>query len=127
MITTFANKAGIANRSSSGLTMAFPDVCKGPVPAAPVPIPYPNFATIAVQAQRVKVQGGTAVTGATALKASMGNEPGVLKEVTQLKTKLNELHAQLQALPVDDPNRWQAVLTDYAVMASALYMTRRGQ
>ena len=28
----------------SGMNMGFPDVCKTPTPAGPVPIPYPNIA-----------------------------------------------------------------------------------
>ena len=123
------NQASTVHKSSTGLSIAFPDVCKTPSAPGPVPIPYPNFAKTAVEAQKVKLQGGTVATKGAVLKSSTGNEAGAgtMMEVMQLKTKLNELHMQLQALPADDPNRWQAVLTDYAVMASALYITRRGQ
>jgi len=41
--TTFANSRGIAHKGSGGLSIAFPDVCKTPTPAGPVPIPYPNI------------------------------------------------------------------------------------
>jgi len=32
-------------QTSSGVTIAFPDVCKTPSPGGPVPIPYPTFGT----------------------------------------------------------------------------------
>ena len=40
---TFANGRGIAHKGSGGMSMAFPDVCKTPTPAGPVPIPFPNI------------------------------------------------------------------------------------
>jgi hypothetical protein len=36
------NGRGVVHRSSGGLSTVFPDVCKTPSPAGPVPIPYPN-------------------------------------------------------------------------------------
>lgn len=33
-----------ANTSLCVLNFAFPDVCKTPTPAVPIPLPYPNFA-----------------------------------------------------------------------------------
>ena len=41
--TTFANSRGIAHKGSGGMSMVFPDVCKTPSPAGPIPIPYPNI------------------------------------------------------------------------------------
>ena len=35
-----------ANCSLSGMHFGFPDVCLTPTPAGPVPIPYPNLATL---------------------------------------------------------------------------------
>jgi len=45
-VTTFANSESVTHRSSSGVSIAFPDVCKTPpVPThGPIPIPYPNIA-----------------------------------------------------------------------------------
>lgn len=40
---TFANSRGIAHKGSGGMSVVFPDVCKTPTPAGPVPIPYPNM------------------------------------------------------------------------------------
>ena len=33
---------GIVHKTSSGLMIGFPDVCKTPAPGGPVPIPYPT-------------------------------------------------------------------------------------
>ncbi|MEY4588984.1 MAG: hypothetical protein RL497_1060 [Pseudomonadota bacterium] len=41
--TTFANMRGIVHKGSGGMSAVFPDVCKTPTPAGPVPIPYPNI------------------------------------------------------------------------------------
>src|SRR4051812_27038390 len=38
------NKMSVVTKDSGGVTMAFPDVCKTPSPAGPIPIPYPNVA-----------------------------------------------------------------------------------
>ena len=42
--TVFANMMGISHMGSGGKSLVFPDVCKTPTPAGPVPIPYPNLA-----------------------------------------------------------------------------------
>jgi hypothetical protein len=41
--TVFANSRGIVHKGSGGMSIAFPDVCKTPTPAGPIPIPYPNI------------------------------------------------------------------------------------
>ena len=111
-----------------GFIVAFPDVCKTPAPAGPVPIPYPNIAQTAKakqQAKKVKVQKKGAVG------RSMGDEAGTLKgtvssknaEVMAIKTRLNSLNTTIQRLSPDQPDKWQTALQDYAVAASALYTT----
>ena len=44
-LTVGANLLGVMHETSSGLTLAFPDVCKTPSPGGPIPIPYPNVGT----------------------------------------------------------------------------------
>jgi len=34
----------VVHKGSGGMSAVFPDVCKTPTPAGPVPIPYPNIA-----------------------------------------------------------------------------------
>jgi hypothetical protein len=36
---------GVVHKDSRGMTVAFPDICKTPSPAAAVPTPYPNVGT----------------------------------------------------------------------------------
>jgi hypothetical protein len=44
MGTTVHNIQGFAHKSSDGMSIVFPDVCKtGGPPAGPIPIPYPNL------------------------------------------------------------------------------------
>lgn len=43
-VTVGVNFLSVVHQGSNGVTMAFPDVCKTPTPAGPVPIPYPNIA-----------------------------------------------------------------------------------
>jgi hypothetical protein len=43
-VTVGVNDMSVVHKESGGVTQAFPDVCKTPSPAGPVPIPYPNIA-----------------------------------------------------------------------------------
>ena len=43
-VTVGVNQLSVVHKSSDGVTIAFPDVCKTPAPGGPVPIPYPNVA-----------------------------------------------------------------------------------
>ncbi len=77
--TTFANVRGIAHKGSGGMSMAFPDVCKTPSPAGPIPIPYPNIGQASDTSQgptTVKTDGEMPmVKGAKYMKSS-GDEAG---------------------------------------------------
>ena len=43
-VSVGVNGMSVVHKDSDGITQAFPDVCKTPSPAGPVPIPYPNIA-----------------------------------------------------------------------------------
>ena len=43
-VTVGVNFLSVVHKDSNGVTIAFPDVCKTPTPAGPIPIPYPNIA-----------------------------------------------------------------------------------
>ncbi|MCC6418740.1 MAG: DUF4150 domain-containing protein [Gemmataceae bacterium] len=43
-VTVGVNNLSVVHKDSSGITTAFPDVCKTPSPGGPIPIPYPNIA-----------------------------------------------------------------------------------
>jgi hypothetical protein len=93
--------------------MAFPDVCKTPIPGGPVPIPYPNIASQgAPSAQKVPSNSRS--------PASRSLIP--TPEAQQLRGKLNNLHTQLMRLPGTDPNRWHTLVDAYVMTAASLYI-----
>lgn len=147
MPTVFANSRGVVAKADSGISMAFPDVCHMPSPppgSGPgVPIPYPNIAATAQKKQAsIKTQKSVAVKGSS-LPMSRGDEAGTMKgmmsssgagpasfavksEIGLIKSNLSTLHSRLQSLPARDPNEWQALLQEYLVLASALYLAQSG-
>ena len=77
--TTFANGRGIAHKGSGGMSAAFPDVCKTPSPAGPVPIPYPNIGKASDTSggpTKVKVDGQMPMTKGAKYMMSSGDEAG---------------------------------------------------
>jgi hypothetical protein len=138
------SKLGVGIKSSTGVSIAFPDVCKVPAPPGPLgmPAPYPPYAKTATTAQaktagsqKVITTGYKQVSVGGRLSMSQGDEAGTLKgmasaraaakaaETQQIKVAMNGLNARLQAMSSTDPNQWQAVLYEYSVLASALYVT----
>lgn len=135
-----------ATKASSGLTIAFPDVCKAPATVAQgVPIPYPNIAKTATATKqtKTKVASKNVMTKASPMFRSRGGEAGTLSgvasaklmappsaaiqsEIQGLKGMLNQLNTKMQGLQSKDPNEWQQVLQQYTVAASALYVTIHG-
>ena len=68
-----------ATTQMGGMCFAFPDVCKTPTPAGPVPIPYPNISQpmLAVNTStKVFVQFMPAVTMKSQIPISNGDEAG---------------------------------------------------
>lgn len=135
-----------SSSKSGGVCIAFPDVCKTPsMPGGAIPIPYPSHATIAVARQQKKKTATTMQSG-TMLKTEAHASPGVSSgivssgkravtkafmskavataEAARLMSDLSALHNQLQNLPATNPGEWQAVLEQYLVTASALFLTR---
>ena len=116
---------------SSGVTIAFPDVCKTPAPPNPVPIPYPDIAKSAQSKQQHKKPAPAAINKASSFSRRSGDEGGrtggiktnVLPEATALKNRLNTINTKIQGLSPQQPKLWQEALEDYAVTASALYTT----
>ena len=137
-VTVGANMLSVVHKSSSGVSMAFPDVCKAPSPAGPTPIPYPNVAKTALKDQakgskKVKGTGNLPTTKSAKYSMSQGTETGVTKgtissaargEINQLKAILNRLNTNLLKLRSHNPDEWQRLLQDYLVAAGALYVTR---
>lgn len=78
-VTVAVNKMSVVHAGSAGVTNAFPDVCKTPSPAGPVPIPYPNIAMSSDTAQgasSVKCDGNPVAVKDSNFKMSTGDEAG---------------------------------------------------
>jgi hypothetical protein len=77
--TTFANARGIAHKGSGGMSIAFPDVCKVPTPAGPIPIPFPNIARASDTSEgpdSVTCDGKMPMVKGAKYSKSMGDEAG---------------------------------------------------
>ncbi len=84
------NMLSVVHKSSNGVTIAFPDVCKTPTPAGPVPIPYPNIAMstdTASGTKKVKMDGNPVCTKDSNFKMSTGDEAGSAGGVVSSKIK----------------------------------------
>src|SRR5215469_11466664 len=74
------NKLAIVNEDSTGISIAFPDVCQTPAPPAPpIPIPYPNIAQSSDTAKGTKdvtAQGKSICVEDSNFSKSSGDEAG---------------------------------------------------
>ncbi len=89
-VTVGVNFLSVVHKSSNGVTIAFPDVCKTPTPAGPVPIPYPNIAMSSDTAKgtkKVKCDGNPVCVKDSNFKMSTGDEPGTVGGVVSNKVK----------------------------------------
>lgn len=79
-VTVGVNYLSVVHKSSNGVTIAFPDVCKTPAPPAPfVPIPYPNIAKssdTAKGSKKVKCDGNPICLKDSNFSMSTGDEAG---------------------------------------------------
>lgn len=70
---------GFAHKGSGGMSMVFPDVCKTPSPAGPIPIPYPNIGQASDTDQgssSVKADGQMIMIKGAKYSKSSGDEAG---------------------------------------------------
>lgn len=77
--TVFANSRGVAHKGSNGLSTVFPDVCKTPSPAGPVPIPYPNIGMSSNTSggpSKVKTDGQMPMVKGAKYNMTSGDEAG---------------------------------------------------
>jgi hypothetical protein len=78
-VTVGVNMLSVVHADSGGVTIAFPDVCKTPSPAGPIPIPYPNVAKssdTAKGASTVKCDGNPVCVKDSNFSMSTGDEAG---------------------------------------------------
>lgn len=88
--TTSVNKLTVVHAGSTGIAMSFPDVCKTPSPAGPIPIPYPNIAQSSDTADgstTVKVDGNPIMLKSSNFRMSTGDEAGAAMGVVSNKIK----------------------------------------
>jgi len=73
------NMLTVVHKTSNGVLMSFPDVCKTPTPGGPVPIPYPNLAKssdVMNGPATVKMDGSMILTKGACIMVSTGDEAG---------------------------------------------------
>ncbi len=78
-VTVGVNFLSVVHKASNGTTIAFPDVCKTPSPAGPIPIPYPNVAMSSDTASgttKVKCDGESTCVKDSNFSTSTGDEAG---------------------------------------------------
>jgi hypothetical protein len=78
-VTVGVNSRTVVHKSSNGVTIVFPDVCKTPSPAGPVPIPYPNIAKSSDTAdgsKKVTCDGNSIMLQGSNFSTSVGDEAG---------------------------------------------------
>lgn len=80
MACTVHNIRGFAHKTSGGMSLVFPDVCKtGAPPAGPIPIPYPNIGKSSDTSQgtsTVKADGSMVMVKGAKYMMSAGDEAG---------------------------------------------------
>jgi hypothetical protein len=89
-VTVGVNFLSVVHASSNGVTIAFPDVCKTPTPAGPIPIPYPNIAKSSDTASgttKVKCDGNPVCVKDSNFSMSTGDEAGSAGGVVSGKIK----------------------------------------
>jgi 2',3'-cyclic-nucleotide 2'-phosphodiesterase (5'-nucleotidase family) len=80
----------VVHKKSGGQSPVFPDVCKTPSPAGPVPVPYPNIAKTSSASQTattVKADGEKIMLKKSVLQTSTGDEAGSVGGVVSNCTK----------------------------------------
>ena len=78
-VSVGVNNLSVVHKDSGGVTIAFPDVCKTPSPAGPIPIPYPNIAKSSDTASgttKVKCDGNPVCVKDSNFSMSTGDEAG---------------------------------------------------
>ena len=87
---TFANSRGIAHGGSGGMSIVFPDVCKTPSPAGPIPLPYPNIGKASDTSKgpkKVTVDGNMPMVKGAVYSMTAGDEAGSAGGVMSSKIK----------------------------------------
>ena len=81
---------GVTHQGSGGMSPIFPDVCKTPTPAGPIPIPYPNIGKAGDTSSgpsSVTTDGQMPMTKEAKYQMSSGDEAGSATGVMSSKIK----------------------------------------
>jgi len=88
--TVIVNFMTVVHKASNGINFIFPDTCKTPTPAGPIPIPYPNIAMstdAANGSSSVKMDGNPIMIKSSYYSMSTGDEAGAAMGVVSNKIK----------------------------------------
>ncbi len=88
--TVIVNMLTVVHKDSGGISMIFPDVCKTPSPAGPIPLPYPNIAKSQdtdAGSSSVKMDGNPIMLKSSSFMLSAGDEAGSAMGVVSNKIK----------------------------------------
>lgn len=88
--SVIVNFLTVVHKDSGGMSMIFPDVCKTPSPAGPVPLPYPNVAQSQdtdAGSSSVKMDGNPIMLKSSSFMISTGDEAGSAMGVVSNKIK----------------------------------------
>jgi len=90
-VTNFALGEVVTGKRDTGVSIAFPDVCKTPTPASgPIPIPYPNIAMSGDKktgSKKTKARGRNPAVTDSHLKVSTGDAGSVAGGDSSAKTR----------------------------------------
>ncbi len=101
--------------------LAFPDVCKTPVPVAgAVPIAYPTMGTFGRTALK-QTATKTATKTETAPKTVASEFQKKQTRAQELRGRLSDLNRQLTSLSDRDPTRWHKLVDQYVMTTAELY------
>ena len=98
-----------ASTTAGGQCLGFPDVCKTPSPAGPIPIPYPNIGMVnqaKKTATKCKFGGKPVVLKKSEISRSQGDEAGVAggvissKNMDKVTFKKGSSKVKVQGSPV---------------------------
>jgi hypothetical protein len=88
--TVIVSSLTVVHKDSGGMSMIFPDVCKTPSPAGPIPMPYPNVAKSQATdagSSSVKMDGNPIMLKSSSFMISTGDEAGSAMGVVSNKIK----------------------------------------
>ncbi len=91
----FANCMEVVHKANQTFSLVFPDVCKTPSPAGPIPIPYPNIAKSSDTtkgSKKVKADAAEALVKDSNFKISESDEAGT--RMKKLQRSYNKITAK---------------------------------